>query len=202
MVVELIGPVVDDGGAVSRTIAEVLTRAGLDLLPGALDQVAGMAPAHALRTLAEGHGRFEVVEELDRLVGRVEAALLDWAGTGQARVAAGALTGWQGLVDAGVERAMLTAIPAEAASRLAGRLGIVVEPGEWIVADDAAGLPRPDRLTGHIAGRLAPGEVVAMVGSVGAALAAAAAGCRVVAVAGGGAAMFADRTIATIGDYR
>ncbi len=43
MVVELIGPVVDDGGAVSRTIAESLTRAGLDLRPGAMDQVAGMA---------------------------------------------------------------------------------------------------------------------------------------------------------------
>lgn len=202
MVVELIGPVVDDDGAVSRTIAETLTRAGLDLLPGALAQVAGMAPAHALRTLAEGHGRFELVEQLDQLAGRAAPALAAWAANGHARAAPGAVEAWRQLAAAGVERAMLTTIPVESASRLTTRLGITVDPGEWLVADDGRGLPHPDRLTAHLAGRFAATEVVALVQSVGAALGAAAAGFReVVAVGNGGARMFADREVANIGEF-
>jgi phosphoglycolate phosphatase-like HAD superfamily hydrolase len=202
VVVELIGPVVDDGGAVTRTIADILTRAGLDLLPGAQDRIAGMAPAHALRTLAEGHGRFELVDDLAGLEARCLPALSAWAGTGHARLVSNAIEGWQRLADAGFARAMLTALPAEVATPLAERVGLVVAPEEWIVAGDSRGIPHPDRISAHLAGRNAAGSSAALVQSIGAALAVAAAGCReVVAVGAGGATMLADRTIAAIGEY-
>ena len=203
MVVELIGPLVDDAGAVGRTLADVLTDAGLDLLPGALDQVAGMSPNHALRTLAEGHGRFELVESLDRLVARTAPALASWAARGEARAAPGAIAAWGALATPGTERAVLTTLPADLAATVAERIGFSVAPHEWIVADDSRGPPHPDHVVRHRTGRGEVAEAVALVQSVGAALAAAAAGCRVVAVGGrGGASLFADMQVTTIGDYR
>ena len=202
MVVELVGPVVDDAGVVGRTIADTLTRAGLDLLPGALDQVSGMAPAHALRTLAEGHGRFELVEDIARLLRQAEPSLSAWAEAGPAREVDGAGATWHQWGSRGLSRAMLTNLPLPAAKRLAARIGIVVADEEWLPASDERGLPHPDHLQAHLAGRVAPGEAVALVQSIGAALGAASTGCRVVAVGErGGAAMFADAQVATIGDW-
>lgn len=203
MVVELIGPLVDDAGAVGRTVADALTGAGLDLLPGALDQVAGMAPAHALRTLAEGHGRFELVDALDQLLGQTSPALASWAAVGAARVVPGAPEAWLSLAGQGSERAVLTTLPAALAATLVERLGIRVLPHEWIVADDSRGPPHPDHVSRYLAGRGGPTDTVALVQSVGAALAAASAGCRVVAVgASGGASMFADAQVGGIGEFR
>lgn len=203
MVVELIGPVVDDGDAVGRTISEAFTRGGLALLPGALEQVAGMAPAHALRTLAEGHGRFEMVEDLDHLLARTVPTLNAWAIAGTARMVPGAAAAWHALAAPNTSRAMLTTLPRQAAEALAQRLAIAVEPEEWICADDLRGPPHPDHVAQHVAGRGEHADAVALVQSVGAALAAASAGCRVVAVgARSGAAMFADQHVTTIGEYR
>jgi phosphoglycolate phosphatase-like HAD superfamily hydrolase len=202
VVVELIGPVVDDSDAVTRTIADTLTRAGLDLLPGALDRIAGMAPVHALRTLAEGHGRFELVEDVEQLVARTTPSLAAWAASGTARLVPGARDAWHRLADSGSARALLTNLSSEASAHLVERLGLVVEAGEWIVADDARGLPHPDRLTAFLGDRHAASATVALVQSIGAALSVASAGCReLVAVGAGGATMFADRTIASVGDY-
>lgn len=201
MVVELIGPVVDDSGALERTLADTLTQAGLDLLPGALDQVAGMAPRHALRTVAEGSGRFELIEDLEDLVRRHAAAVDNWTGRGALREAPGAGAAWQQLAaDDSIERAMLTSLPLDLAKRVAGRLGIVVAEHEWLEASDQRGLPHPDHLRAHHAGGHTP---VALVRSVGAALGAASAGYRVVAVGSrGGAVMFADEQVATIGEWQ
>ena len=203
MVVELIGPVVDDGDAVGRTISDAFTRGGLALLPGSLEQVAGMAPAHALRTLAEGHGRFEMVEELDLLIARTVPTLNAWAGGGTARLVPGAAAAWQALARPDISRAMLTTLPRSAATALAQRLGISVAPEEWICADDARGPPHPDHIAQHATDRGSHHDRVALVQSVGAALASASAGCRVVSVgARSGAAMFADQQIAAISEFK
>jgi phosphoglycolate phosphatase-like HAD superfamily hydrolase len=203
VVVELIGPVVDDMGAVGRTISEALTSGGLELLPGALDQAAGMAPAHALRTLAEGHGRFELVEELDLLLARSLPTLIAWAGGGNAMVVPGAVDAWQALARPEVDRAMLTSLPAAAAHELARRHGVAVSADEWICADDLRGPPHPDHILRHAGALGHPVEKVALVQSIGAALAAAAAGCRVVAVGNrGGAAMFADEQLSGIAEFK
>lgn len=203
MVVELIGPVVDDSGAIGRTLSEALGRAGLDLLPGALEQAAGMAPEHALRTLAEGHGRFELAEGLEQLLEGAVPALAAWAARGSARLVTGAAAGWQSLASDGTARAMLTTLPRGSAQVVAERLGLEVHPTEWLDADDTRGPPHPDRIVRHLAERGCSGPGVALVHSPGAALAAAAAGCRVIAVGrGSGAALFADQQIAAIGEYR
>lgn len=203
VVVELVGPVVDDAGAVARTVADALTHGGLDLLPGALMQASGMAPEHALRTLAEGHGRFELVEQLGQLVSRTVPALVAWASTGNATIAPGALEAWRAIASSGSSRAMLTTLPTQAARSLTQRLDIDVAEEEWIVADDSRGPPHPDHIRQFLARSAVGAEAVALVSTVGAALAAASAGCRVIAVGGrGGATMFADAQVARIEEFR
>jgi beta-phosphoglucomutase-like phosphatase (HAD superfamily) len=203
VVVELVGPLVDDRGASGSTISHVLAREGVDLRPGALDQVAGMAPAHALRTLLEGHGRFELLERLDTLLARAAPALESWALSGEARlVDDGARAAWDRLDDGKNARALLTTLPRAAAHRLAERLRLTVAPEEWIVADDPLGPPHPEHVVHHLAQLGDSQAPVALVQSIGAALATASAGCHVVAVgASGGATMFADRQVASLGEF-
>jgi phosphoglycolate phosphatase-like HAD superfamily hydrolase len=203
VVVELIGPVVDDAGVIGRTLSGALNAAGLNLLPGALAQAAGMSPAHALRTLAEGHGRFELVEEAEQLLQRAMPALAAWAASGPARLVSGAAEGWQSLAIDGTVRAMLTTLPRGSGNVVAGRLGLEVHPAEWLEAGDVRGPPHPDHIVQYLTERGCSDAGVALVHSPGAALAAAAAGCRVIAVGeGSGAALFADQQIAGIGEYQ
>lgn len=193
LVIELIGPLVDDGGAIVAAITAPLLRAGLELRPGAVDQVAGMAPEHAIRTLVEGHGRFELLEELDELVLAAEQGIAAWAQSGAVRADPQALDGWRHLAAAGASLAVLTAIPGDLAARAAERVGLVVHDSEWLVAADGRGVPHPD----HLTALTGAGNAVALVGSIGAGLAVAAARCREVIAVGSapGAALFADITV-------
>ncbi len=197
LLLELVGPLLDDGGAIAAAIGAPLVRAGLELRRGAVDQVAGMAPAHAIRTLIEGHGRFELLEELDELVLSAEQGIATWAGSGPVKPVADALDGWRHLAASGARLAVLVAFPGDLAARAAERVGLVVHDSEWLVAADQRGVPHPD----HLTRRIDAGEAVALVHSVGAGLAAAAARCREVIAVGSapGAAMFADITLPAIG---
>ncbi len=193
VMVELLGPLIDDQGAIAAAIAAPLQRASVELRPGALDQVAGMAPVHALKTLIEGHGRFELLEELEDLTLAAEQGIAAWASSGRLRSPEGALDGWRHLAASGATLTVLSSIPGDLAHRAAERMGLVVHENEWLIASDELGAPRPDRLNERIDGA----GSVALVGSIGAALAVAATGCRAIIAVGRspGAAMLADVTV-------
>jgi beta-phosphoglucomutase-like phosphatase (HAD superfamily) len=57
VLVELVGPVMDDRGALRHTLGDFLAERGVMLRPGALDAVAGGTIGWSLETLLGGHGR-------------------------------------------------------------------------------------------------------------------------------------------------
>lgn len=200
VVVELLGPLLEGTDRVAAALGEALAGEGIELRPGALEQAQGMAVRPALERLLEGHGRHELMDEAERIESRVLGRLGAWQGAAP-RAAEDALEGWRRLERSESRIAVLTILPADLSARLAGAAGIEVESWQWIHAGDARGLPHPDRLLEWFEGRVEPARVAALVGSTAAALAATAAGCgEVIAVGNGGAAMLAERQVATIND--
>lgn len=57
----------DGGGAVQRAMRDAIGVTGLMLRDGAMDGVTGMAKPQAIRTLLEGHGRDELVPQVDAI---------------------------------------------------------------------------------------------------------------------------------------
>ncbi|HEY3934597.1 MAG TPA: HAD family hydrolase [Gemmatimonadales bacterium] len=57
----------DGGGAVRQAMHDALAVRGLTLREGAMEGIAGMAKGHAIRTLIEGHGRDELLSEVDAI---------------------------------------------------------------------------------------------------------------------------------------
>ena len=96
-VVELLGPLIDDRGSFTRTLAEVAAGEGVVLRPGALDQVGGGATAWALATLLEGHGRSDLAEGAEELARRVQREWEGMARSGLHRPAPGSAITWPSL---------------------------------------------------------------------------------------------------------
>jgi beta-phosphoglucomutase-like phosphatase (HAD superfamily) len=201
LVVELVGPLVDDGGASARTIGRVLADHGVELRPGALDQVVGAAPGWALQTLLEGHGRGDLLDEMDALLGRLVRRWCDEART--VRPAPGALEAWQDLRQVADRSAVLSAFPREVTEALAHAAGLPVFDGDVIDASAEGGPPRSERLAATIAGwGVSPEAVTAVVSTSPAMLAALTARCGEVVLCGEGtpqAALLAERRVATLG---
>jgi phosphonatase-like hydrolase len=57
----------DGGGAVQRAMRDAIGATGLMLREGAMDGVTGMAKPEAIRTLLEGHGRDELLPQVDAI---------------------------------------------------------------------------------------------------------------------------------------
>jgi phosphonatase-like hydrolase len=57
----------DGGGAVQRAMRDAIATAGLALRDGAMDGVTGLAKPQAIRTLLEGHGRDELLPQVDTI---------------------------------------------------------------------------------------------------------------------------------------
>lgn len=204
VVVELLGPLLQGGNQVAATLGEVLAREGVEIRPGALDQARGMAVGPALEQLLSGHGRDDLLEEVDRIEASVGALLERWGGRDPVATE-GAVVGWQRLRESGSRVAVITILPTVLSNRLAAATGIEVESWQWVHAGDGRGLPHPDRLLEWFEGRLPADQVTALVESAAAALAATAAGCgEVIAVGGGGARMLAQRSIERLetGDWK
>ncbi|HRP06948.1 MAG TPA: hypothetical protein PLL69_00540 [Gemmatimonadales bacterium] len=196
VVVELLGPLLQGPDPIATVLREALEAEGLELRPGALEQAQGMALRPALERLLEGHGRQELLDEVDRIEALARGRLASRRKTGMLRAASGASEGWQRLQESGSRLAVITNLPADLATGLAAAAGIAVESWQWIVADDGRGFPHPDHLLEWFDGRVTPDQVAAMVASAAAASAATSAGCgSVVAVGNGGAAMLADTVI-------
>jgi hypothetical protein len=200
LVIELVGPLWDDGGGFARTLVDVVADRGVELRPGAADQVAGAGVAWALATLLEGHGRGDLLGERAALEGEVVRrwALLGGAGSVRPRSAAlaalGRIAGTRPL-------AVLTGLPGPLGERLAAVIAETV-PVDVIQADGPDGLPRPDRITAWLAARGAePSAATALLGSSPAMLAALAARIGNVCLIGDGGpatAMLAERTAASV----
>jgi phosphonatase-like hydrolase len=64
VVFDVAGTTVDDGGAVPRLLQAALERAGVSVRPAAIEGVMGLGKVQALRTLLEGHGREDLLEDV------------------------------------------------------------------------------------------------------------------------------------------
>lgn len=177
VIIELVGPLVDDRGAVIRTLATVVAAAGVTLRPGAVDQVAGASGAWAIATLVEGHGRDDLVPRVGDLFAEVVSG---WRRQGEGVVAAaGAVTAWQRLLSTGVRVGVVSALPTDVTSRFAEHAGLSGVAERCIDnADGARGLPRPDAIRDAIMNAgVTPADVTVIGCSPGVLLAAA--GARV-----------------------
>ncbi|HEY4099362.1 MAG TPA: HAD family hydrolase [Gemmatimonadales bacterium] len=57
----------DGGGVVRQAMHDAIAGRGLTLRDGAMEGVAGMAKGQAIRTLIEGHGRDELLDDIDAI---------------------------------------------------------------------------------------------------------------------------------------
>ncbi len=186
VVIELIGPLLDDRGALARTFREVLAAERVILRPGALDQVGGADIGWALTTLLEGHGRFELVDRVPELTDRI---IREWGGmvrSGLIRPAAGAFAGWD-RIDDGTALLILFGGPPDLAAELLDGGGFETTLDYAVAGAGERGLPRPDTISAWLDERqVDPTRVRAAVTGSAAALAATAAGigtvCRIGAV--------------------
>jgi phosphoglycolate phosphatase-like HAD superfamily hydrolase len=180
VVIELVGPLLDDRGALANTYREVLAAERVVLRPGAIAQVAGAATEWALTTLLEGHGRFELVDRVGELARRVER---EWSGmvrSGILRPAPGAFAGWDRIDEGAALLLLFGGTPTLAAELLDG-CGFETTLDYAVVGSGRDGLPRPDSIRHWIADhQLDPARVRAAIRSEAAALAATAAGVGVV----------------------
>ncbi len=195
--IELVGPLVDDRGAMSRTLGNTVRAAGFEPRPGALDQVAGAAVTWAVATLLEGHGRQDMVPS--ELEGRVRSAWQEAARSAPVLAAPGAVDWWRRLLASGQPVVVFTGLPRETALLIADRAGFGDIDGLLIDAGGTTGLPRPDALAGRIdALELLAADAMAAASSPSALLAAIAAGIGHVVLVGEGssaAAMLAERRV-------
>lgn len=202
LVVELVGPLVDDEGALARTIERVLTHAGVELRPGALDQVAGASARWGVQTLLEGHGREDLLEEAEQMIGRIARQWKDEAS--RARASAGAAVGWQRLRSAAHQVAVLSAWPEDVSEGLLAAAGLEALLPSVLDASGDAGPPRAEVLGGAFARwGVEPSRVTAVVSSAPAMLAALTARCGAVILCGSRsaqAAMLAEHRVATLAD--
>ena len=201
-VIELVGPLIDDGGAFARTIAAVVERSGLQPRPGAIDQVAGASPGWALATLLEGHGRGDPTPSVGEMV---EELVREWQrvarGGGIAATSAAATAVRKAVAHRPV--ALLTGLPsAVAAAALEhAELGDLVP--SLLAADGADGLPRHDRLQQWLGSGEAASAATALLASAPAMLAAIGARCADVVLVGEGrpaSAMLAERQVADLAE--
>lgn len=201
MVVELVGPLVDDRGALLRTLDDALRRAGIEPRPGALEPVAGGSVAWALGTLLDGHGRADEPERAAAIATGVRAGWERAARSGFVP-RPDAVAWWRRRQEGSATTLVCTSLPEAVAIAVAEAAGLEGIAAALIPADGGDGLPRPDRIRSALADRrLVASEVTAAVTSPAALLAAMAAGCgRVVLVgaAGPAAEMLAEHRAATL----
>lgn len=206
VVIEVVGPLLDDQGLLARTLAEVLVEERVVLRPGAVDQVAGAAVDWSLTTLLEGHGRFELLERVPELERRVVREWERLVPSGLVRRAPGALHGWRRALESDLPILLLFGGPAELVVSFMTGLGLGMGHQVEIVGSGARGIPRPDSLMEWLSRReLTSGEVHAAVRSSAAASAAAGAHVadlvQIGAVASGGMALPTDRVAPDLGEF-
>jgi len=155
------------GGAVQRAMHAAIAAAGLELRPGAMAGVTGMAKPQAIRTLLEGHGRLELIDRTDAIhadfVARMRRYYQDDPGVAPVD---GALQTFAVLRDAGVRVALNTGFSRVILDEVLARLewSGAGSPVDFTIASDEVkrGRPHPDMIDALRAriGGAAPADVV------------------------------------------
>lgn len=147
--IELVGPLVDDGGVFTRTLHEVLAESGLQLRAVA-DLTEGAPPAHAIGTILGGHGRDDDRAAVEQLESEVLRRWTRIAESRECRVATGAAAWVERRLAAGGNVGVLSNLPRLLTVALLERVGLPA----LRVAEGERGLPHPDAV---VAGMTAVG---------------------------------------------
>lgn len=185
--IELLGPLVDDGGAFARTLHEVLAESGVRLR-GAAELTEGSPPAHVIGTILGGHGRDDDRAAVDRLAAEV---LGRWTRLAEreCRLAVGAGAWVERRLAAGGKIGVVSNLPRPLVVTLLERVGLPALP----VAEGARGLPHPDAIMeGMAAHGAAREQTVVVARSPAVLLAATQAGVAEMVLVGSGSARWTE----------
>lgn len=180
MVVEIVGPLIEDRGILTASVGKVLSGAGLELRPGALDQMAGADLGWAVSTALEGHGRDDLAGSTPELVRRVIDLWRHSVNSGQLTLAPGAAESWRALLQSGRAVFLLSPLPAPLVGELGSKLRLAALE-QMLVRNSERfmGAPKPDSLRAAMASQSAdPTQTLAAVSSPSAIMASVAAGCN------------------------
>lgn len=148
----LSGTTVHDGaGTVRRIMREMLDRAGVSVRDGAIESVAGLPKVAAIRTLLEGHGREDLLPDLDSLHADFSARMLRWYRDDPAvREIPGTTAMFAALRAMGVKVALGTGFTREVLDVVLERMGwqdAAVGPDATVASDEVRrGRPYPDMI--------------------------------------------------------
>lgn len=185
LVIEVIGPLLDDRGTMARTYQDLLATEQVVLRPGAVAQVAGAAIEWTLQTLLEGHGRFDLAGQLPVLRQRVSR---EWEGltkAGLLRAARFADEAWPRIKASGLPVLLLFGGDPALVPELLASGGLSAAPTVQVGGGGSNGLPRPDAVKAWLETMgLEANAVRAAVRSPAAALAAAGARLQSVTLIG------------------
>lgn len=157
--IELVGPLVDDGGAFARTLHEALAERGLPIRGGAEDLTEGSAPGHAIATVLGGHGRDDDNGAITQLEDEV---LRRWARIvtqGACRLAPGADRWVDDRLGSGGAVGVVSNLPTDLVASLLEGVGLPALE----VATGARGLPHPDAVVAITTAHGVPRERVTVV---------------------------------------
>jgi len=203
LVIEAIGPLVDDHGLMARTYADLLAGEGVVLRPGAIEQVAGASVDWALRTLLEGHGRFDLIEQIPQLERRLQREWEGFLSSGLLRLSPRAEGGWHRILESGHQVLLLFVGDPDSMRQLFIGLGLALDGQVAVGGSGAGGLPRPEAITTWLATTALPAASVrAAIRSPAAALGAGGAGLGEICLVGesspGAGMLPIDATVATL----
>lgn len=185
LAIEVVGPLVDDRGLMAHTYADLLADEGVVLRPGAIEQVAGASIDWALRTLLEGHGRFDLVERASEFEQRVRREWQALVPSGLLRLAPQAATAWHQILESGVPVLLLFGGRPATVPELFTGLGLPLGEQVEVGGGGLRGLPRPDAIRSWSdAAKLPSTSVRAAVRSPAAALGAGGAGLGEICLVG------------------
>lgn len=185
LVIEVIGPLVDDRGLLARTYVDILAEVQVVLRPGALEQVAGASIEWTLQTLLEGHGRFDLLDRVPEFVERIRREWDRLVPSGLMRLGAGAGSAWRQITLS--DRRVLLLFGGDPATVPVLLDSLELDRNELVavVGGGPTGLPQPDTITDWLASHNLPADAVnAAVWSPPATLAAGGAGLREICLVG------------------
>ena len=114
----------DGGGAVRQALCEALESAGLSLREGSLERVMGLAKPVAIRTLLEGHGRDELLPQVEAIHAAFVSRIIGYyRDDPSVRAVEGAVQTFARLRDAGILIALNTGFSRPVLDAVLVRLG-------------------------------------------------------------------------------
>lgn len=153
VVFDVSGTTVDDGGGlVRRALREALETAGVSLREGSLERVMGLAKPVAIRTLLEGHGRDDLLPQIDAIhAAFVSRVIRHYRDDPSVRAVDGAVPTFAQLRKGGILVALNTGFSRPVLDAVLARLGWdgPASPIDATITSDevARGRPYPDMIT-------------------------------------------------------